>query len=112
MSALRLPSPSESAFLEQVLTMAGWYGWRTFHVRPARTLRGWRTPIEGSGVGFPDIVAVKPPVVLFCELKSDNGKPTPQQEKWLACLAECREVRTKIFRPSDLDKIACVLSGG
>jgi hypothetical protein len=37
-------------------------------------------------------VAVKPPVLLFSELKSDLGECTPEQEAWLAALGACTRV--------------------
>jgi len=59
------------------------------HPRPARTLHGWRTAIAGYA-GYPDYTAVRPPRVLFIELKDEVKKSTPEQEEWLRLLEECQ----------------------
>lgn len=45
------------------------------------------TDSRKSKAGFPDYCIVGPGGVLFLELKSDKGKPTPQQEAWIADLS-------------------------
>ncbi len=58
-------------------------------VRAARE-RGWlvhhcATP-RGSGVGFPDLVLALNGTVLFVELKSARGRPSPEQMRWTSHL--------------------------
>jgi len=62
-------------------------GYRWCHFRPARTERGWRTPLSGSP-GFPDVVAVRGGRVLFIELKGERGRVSEAQALWLEALAE------------------------
>ncbi len=61
--------------------------------RKARIMKGgvdvYRTPFGADGVGFPDLVAVKPPRLLFIECKSDKGKASPEQMEWLLKLSGC-----------------------
>jgi len=58
------------------------------HFRPARMADGrWRTPVEGDGEGFLDLVIVGTGV-LWRELKTFGKKPTPAQLKWIARLKE------------------------
>ena len=70
------------------------------HIRAAWSTRGYRTPIQGhdpdgfKGKGLPDIIAVRPPRLLFIELKDDYSKTSPEQEAWLEDLRECVKVIT------------------
>ncbi len=79
-------------------------GWRTCHFRPAWTGRGWRTPVQGDGKGFPDLVLVKNRV-LMVELKAGKGKATPDQVDWLDAL-QFAGIETHVWRPADFDDIA------
>lgn len=60
-------------------------GWRTAHFRPALTKRGWRTPVQGDGRGFPDLVLVRDRI-LYRELKCGHNRVTLEQEDWLSDL--------------------------
>jgi len=85
--------------IREIATRCGWIRYHTFNSR--------RSPS-----GFPDLVLVKPPRVVFAELKSGTGKPTPKQVEWLGLLSACPGVETFLWRPDDLDDIARVLSPG
>ena len=102
---------TEAAFLAEVLKLAKLYGWLTMHIRPAWTSKGYRTPVQGDGAGFPDLVLAKPPRVIFAELKSAGGKTSIAQKAWLLTLNACRSVETYLWQPSDLLEIAKVLEG-
>jgi|6_EtaG_2_1085325.scaffolds.fasta_scaffold24485_2 hypothetical protein len=120
---------NESDFASQVEDLLTLFGWRWTHFRPAWSSKGYRTPIRGYK-GFPDYVATHPVArrLLFIELKSDNGKPTPEQDEWLSELQECvkwgvavdsRGKATKqpmtpshevyIWRPTDIDSLTKIL---
>jgi hypothetical protein len=109
---------SESAFLAQVLELAKLLGWKSFHVRPGMNRRGhWSTPIQGDGVGFPDLVLARyrekdearAGRIIAAELKSEDGKESLEQEAWLTLLEWCG-VESYLWRPSDLPEIARVLN--
>lgn len=55
--------------------------------------------------GFPDLVLVRPPVVLFVECKTDAGRIRPEQREWLAALHECDGVQARVWRPKDWAEI-------
>lgn len=93
---------SETAFASQVEDLLKLYGWRWTHFRPAWSRKGYRTPIKGHK-GFPDYCAVRPPRLLFIELKDQYSKPTPEQEAWLNDLREC--VKHITFTPIVKGKI-------
>jgi hypothetical protein len=102
---------TEAAFQRQVLTLARLCRWRTFHARPARTARGWRTAVAGDGTGFPDLVLCRGPQLLFVELKASRGRLSAEQQAWLAALrAAGQDVR--LWRPSDWPAIETTLSEG
>lgn len=90
---------SETAFASQVEDLFKIYNWRWIHFRPAWSSKGYRTPIKGHK-GFPDYVAVRPPRLLFIELKDQYSKTTPEQEAWLEDLREC--VKTITLEPIPL----------
>jgi hypothetical protein len=90
------------------------YGWQSFHVRPARTENGYRSAVQGSGVGFPDLVLVsltprpRKNLLLYRELKSDIGKLSDDQWIWFDLLKSAGQ-DVAIWRPMDwpliLDKM-------
>lgn len=79
---------SEQHFTEQVIQLARFYGWRAAHFRAAQTTRGWRTPVQGDGKGFPDLVLVRPPELIFAELKTPRGRLSREQAGWVAALED------------------------
>jgi hypothetical protein len=94
----RLPVISEKEFQRQVLDVARIYGWSVYHPM----LSKW------SERGWPDLALVRPPRLLFAELKRENGKTTDHQDRWLGLLSAC-PVEVYLWRPSDLERVAEVL---
>ena len=76
---------TEAEWLHSVGDALDLTGWAWIHHRPARRAQGkWTTPTQGnSAKGFPDIVAVRPPRVLWLELKAARGQVSPEQAAWL-----------------------------
>ena len=75
--ASRMP---EKVFQSQLMSLARSLGWRSYH-----------TAISyGSACGFPDVVMVRPPRLIFAELKRQSAKsqPTADQQSWLDDLEE------------------------
>lgn len=92
---------TEKELQTAVIDLAKLLGWRVMHQRPARRLDGtWRTAIEGD-VGFPDLVLLRPPVLIFAELKSARGNPDFAQSTWLNGLDTVSGVQTFLWRPLD-----------
>lgn len=90
---------NESDLLAAVLSVCKLYGWRTLHIRPARTEKGWRSALQGDGVGWPDLLMVRVRI-LAVELKSDTGQVTDAQDNWLNVLTRAG-VETHVWRPAD-----------
>ena len=108
---------SEHDFSTQVFDLLNIYQWRWCHIRPAFTNKGYRTPIQGhdpdgfKGKGLPDIIAIRPPRLLFIELKDQYAKPSPEQEAWLNDLKRCNllqgidtdMIEVYLWRPDQLE---------
>jgi len=92
-------SVTENELLAAVRQVAWHTGWLTYH-----TFRSDR-----SEPGFPDLCMVRDGRVVFAELKSEKGRVTRAQQMWLDAL-EGTGVEVFVWRPSDLDGIARVLS--
>lgn len=91
---------SERELQDAVTGLAGVLGWRWVHFRPARTVDGWRTPVEGDGAGWPDLFMVRSGRIIAAELKSSSGRLSPAQDAWLGRL-ELAGVETHVWRPDD-----------
>lgn len=87
---------SEEDLQTRILQAATLYGWRAAHFRPARTAKGWRTPMSGDP-GFPDLVLARDGVLIVPELKSRRGRTSPDQDLWLEALGP----HARLWRPAD-----------
>lgn len=95
-----IPTPeTEDGFQGWVLDLAGLRGWETYHTRFS----------FGSARGWPDLILCRPPRLVAAEIKSQKGRTTTAQWKWLSMLADCPGVETYLWRPADRDEIEIVL---
>ena len=86
---------TEKQFEAQVKHLAKLFGWLYYH-----TWRSFHSP-----AGFPDCVMVRPPRVIFAELKTEKGQVSPHQQEWLDLLGQCPGVEVYLWRPSDFKEI-------
>lgn len=113
---------TEAAWQQQVEGLLDFYEWRHYHTHDSRR----------SAPGFPDLVAVRGPELLFVELKTDTGKLRPAQRAWIGALevvaeavritvedaypgdelAEAPHVEAHVWRPADFDAIHDRLARG
>lgn len=103
---LQARDTSEEELLANVIAEAHANGWLIAHFRPAKTEKGWRTPVQGDGKGFVDLVLGRNGRALHVELKSERGRLEPDQAAWL------NAVGGLLWRPSDYisGRIAAVLA--
>jgi len=101
-AAVLIGDESEKHFMGRVQRAAKVFGWAVFH----------QLDSVGTAPGFPDLVLIKPPRVIFAELKSEHGRLRLSQRLVLSLLARCPGVETYTWRPSDEPVIWRVLSGG
>lgn len=103
---------TEKQFEAQVKDLAFLFGWKYYHT--------WRS--IHSPAGFPDVVMVRPPRLIFAELKSEKGKLSPAQKEWLDLLTKCDKyefhsaqerllptIEVYLWRPHDIEEIAGIL---
>ncbi len=81
---------SEAEWQRTVRRWAKDLGWTVYHTQYS----------IGADRGFPDLVLIRPPKLIFAELKSNKGKMRPEQEDWLNNLRACG-LPAYIWRPSD-----------
>ena len=89
---------SEEDWQQQIINYAKQRGWIVYHTRDSRR----------STHGFPDLVLVRPPRVIFWECKTEDekrSKPSPDQEVWIRKLKLCRQVYADFIRPHHWDDI-------
>ena len=91
---------SERDFQRQVVELAELQGWRVYHTYDSRR----------SNPGFPDLALVRPPRVIFAELKRERGRVTAAQREWAQALRACLGVEYYLWRPSDWDEIVEVIA--
>jgi hypothetical protein len=94
----------EKDFASQLEYLLDLNGWKWTHFRPAMRQSGtWSTPLSGDK-GFPDYVAVRPPRLLFAEIKSSTGRATREQIAWLEDLGESG-AESYLWHPEDFPRI-------
>lgn len=71
-----LPVESEAQWQQKIVQLAGFYQWRVYHTHDSRR----------SNPGFPDLVLLRGPELIFAELKGPKTRVTAEQEDWLAAL--------------------------
>jgi len=91
---------SEKHFQQAVLDFAAYNGWK---------LRYHTLTSIGSQPGFPDLVLVRAPRLIFAELKTEKGRLTIEQSRWLEALWDCGQ-EAFCWRPSDWPAIERVLA--
>ena len=103
---------SEAELVANIITCAQDNGWKAVHFRPAKTARGWRTPIQGDK-GSPDILCAKGGRLLLIETKDATGKLSPEQRLWAQELTydeNCRSLPVGAYgymlaRPADWPRV-------
>jgi hypothetical protein len=87
---------SEKDLQKLVEELAEWNGWKYYHVPDSRRV---------TSAGFPDLVLVRPPRIIYAELKVGSNKLSPAQLEWKRDLQACnlefyiwRETKTSIER--------------
>lgn len=110
-----MPEQTEAEFQVAVIQFAEYHRWESAHFRPARTKKGWRTPVQGSmGKGFPDLILAHQGQqrLIFAELKRDGEEVEKgsDQERVLDVLRAAGE-EVYVWMPKDWDTIEEVLRG-
>lgn len=91
---------TEKQFTQQIRDLARLTGWKIYHT--------WNS--IHSEKGFPDFVMVRGGRLIFAELKTEDGKVTPEQQEWLDLLGASGKCEVYLWRPSNWDEIQEVLT--
>jgi len=94
-----------AAQVEYLLNVNGWL-WK--HDQPGMVPGGGVRTIFKGYRGFPDYIAFRGRRAIVIELKSDKGRLTEGQKKWLAAAAEAG-LEAYVWRPKDFDTVRKVL---
>lgn len=113
---------NEKEFQSQVLALAQMHSWRTAHfsttVKMVKRAGGYAYIPDKGAAGFPDLVLVRGPRLVFAELKTDKTKTSDDQDAWLSELRDVEaygifrgldNVQVHLWRPRDWETIVEVL---
>ena len=103
---------SEKKWQKQVEEALDVYGWWWFHV-PANVVVCQycrRKNYRGIKKGFPDILAIKPPRLLWIELKRERGWLEPEQRQVHEMLRACGQTVLHV-RPRDREELLGLIAG-
>lgn len=81
---------SETELQNAIIDYARARRWLVYHTHNSRH----------SEKGFPDLVLVRAPRLIFAELKRQQGKVSLEQQLWIDKLDGC-DVEVYVWRPSD-----------
>jgi hypothetical protein len=92
----------EAGFQDAILEAAQYAGWK---------LRYHTLIAIGSEAGFPDLVLIRPPRIVFAELKREGENLKPAQANWMEALWQLgAPIEGYVWRPSDWPAIERVLA--
>ena len=93
---------TERALLDAVIAIAKGNKWLVYHALPSMNRRGaWATHFRGHN-GFPDLILSHPGGdLVIVELKSEIGRTTNDQVRWLNSFAAAG-IETHVWRPAQL----------
>jgi len=93
---------TEAELQDAIADYARIIGYTVAHFSTAISPRGQHiTPVKYDAKGFPDLVLVRPPRLIFVELKSAKGTVSPDQKWWLDRLDGCPGAEVYQWRPAD-----------
>lgn len=92
---------SEAELQKAIIELAKRLGWRVHHTTSASVRPGaYVTPLQGHR-GFPDLVLLRPPRVVFAELKVKKNRLSQDQAVWLNGLQHSTGVAGYEWREAD-----------
>lgn len=106
-----MTTPTEYECETTIIEAAKLGGWLVHAERPARSNRGWRTPIRGDA-GWPDLVLVGHGRVVVLELKRRPNQVTDDQGRWLEALRRAMVDARVVYVPDELDALVAELVTG
>ena len=110
--SLLLEYMTEEELVDTLLGYGKQGGWLCTHFRPAKTNKGYRTPIQGDK-GYFDITMMHEELrrTLFIECKSKSGSLQPDQKRWRAAALVMPGSEYYLWKPKDLPVARQVILG-
>lgn len=96
---VKKPDITEKQFESQIRDLAKIFRWKFYHP----FLSKW------SERGWPDITLLRDRRLILAELKSEKGKLSVHQARWLWALRKVPGIEVYIWRPRHIEKIKEVL---
>jgi hypothetical protein len=96
---------TEADFQQRVMDTAKLNGWMCVHYRPAWVGGRMVTALQGDK-GAPDLILARGGVLLLAELKSETGRLSMDQQRWLAALGGYG----RCWRPADWPAVLAELT--
>lgn len=105
---------NEKELTRSIISVARDAGWLVSHAYNSRK----------SEPGLPDLIMVKPPRVIFAEIKTEKGRLStgrmnkantrwlPGQDDWLEALSHCIGVEYYLWRPGDVENAYAIIMRG
>lgn len=90
---------TEKEFLRDVTRLATLRNWLVYHTHRS----------DHSAAGFPDLCMVRDGRMVLAELKTERGRLSEAQKRWLGAISQVTGVECHLWRPSDFDTIIDVL---
>ena len=97
---------SEGAWQRQVEHALTVFGWWWMHIPPNVVVcpSCHRKVYRGIRRGFPDLLAIKPPHILWLELKDEQGRLKPEQTRVGQMLLACGQTWLHV-KPRDRQRV-------
>lgn len=103
-------TPTEAECTTTIVEAAQLLGYRVAHFRPARTMHGWRTALQGDA-GWPDLAIVGHGRIFVVELKRRGGKVTDDQQAWIDALDAAGVWTGVVYVPEGQQAFVDLLAG-
>lgn len=102
---------SEKEWQRQVEEALKTFGWESWHIPPnvVVCVRCHTKNYRGIRKGFPDLLAIKPPYILWIELKRERGQLEPEQKHMLEMLKACGQIVLHA-RPRDRERLFNIIA--
>ena len=113
---MRRRSSPERDFQLELIRLARLFNWQVFYIPDwfyrlamASLQRARRADRDWPDKGFPDLVLLKPPRLIFVECKAGRAKPSEDQLIWHAKLREAGQT-VYVWNEQDMDTAISVLT--
>jgi hypothetical protein len=105
----RVLAVSEAEWMVAVADRLDFYGWTWHDTWPTHRTPGRWTP-EHAAKGVPDLICLRPPRVLWLEIKTETGRVSLHQEAWIKGLRQSGQEAYIVHIPRQLQWLDDLLS--